>query len=508
MAVVATAAARRARRRRGVRTRRLVRGLVGAVACFALAEAITRLELVDLRYLPRASTVLARLVGLLGQAEFLTAVAATLQAWAIGLAIAVAVAVPAGILLGSSRRCYQATRALVEFLRPIPSVALIPLAILLFGQGLQLKTSLIAYASFWPLLFNTVYGVQDVDPIAKDTARSFGLGRLAVLGRVTLPAASPFIATGVRVASAIALILAISTELLAGAAGGIGSFILRASSGGGNADLVYAATAMTGVLGLVLNWALLLVAVAWQLATMGGRSIFFPPLTEILSQARTSWLSGPASSAFLTPAVASDVLPSLGRLLGGWLLAVAAGVSVGTAIGLVRNLADYLDPVIEFVRAIPPPAMIPPFLVVLGLGSDMKIALIAVGVVWPILLNTIDGVRSVDPVLMDTGRTFRTGRLRRLGLIVLPSASPRIFAGLRVSLSLALILMVISEMVAASGGIGFTIVQAERSFAITQMWAGILLLGVLGYLLNSLLLLVERRVLAWHRGARGTQESA
>src|SRR6266540_3399974 len=115
---MASVAARRVRR--AVRAPRLARGLVGAVACFALAE-------------------------------FLTAVAATLQAWAIGLAIAVAAAVPAGILLGSSRRCYQATRALVEFLRPIPSVALIPLAILLFGQGLQLKTSLIAYASFWPL---------------------------------------------------------------------------------------------------------------------------------------------------------------------------------------------------------------------------------------------------------------------------------------------------------------------------------------------------------------------
>lgn len=260
--------------------------------------------------------------------------------------------------------------------------------------------------------------------------------------------------------------------------------------------------------GLAARWLVLLaVAAAWQLATVGGRSIFFPPLTEILAQARRTWLSGPASSAFLTPAVASDVVPSLGRLLGGWLLAVVAGVAVGTAIGLVRNLADYLGPVIEFVRAIPPPALIPPFLVLLGLGSDMKIALIAVGVVWPILLNTIDGVRSVDPVLVDTGRTLRTGRLRRLAFIVLPSASPRIFAGLRVSLSLSLILMVISEMVAANGGIGFTIVQAERSFAIKQMWAGIVLLGVLGYLLNSLLLLVERRVLTWHRGARGREES-
>ena len=260
--------------------------------------------------------------------------------------------------------------------------------------------------------------------------------------------------------------------------------------------------------GLAARWLVLLaVAVAWQLATIGRQSVFFPPLTEILSQARDAWLSGPASSAFLTPAVASDVVPSLGRLLGGWLLAVVAGVAVGTAIGLVRNLADYLDPVIEFVRAIPPPAMIPPFIVVLGLGSDMKVALIAVGVVWPILLNTIDGVRAVDPVLVDTGRTLRTGRLRRLRLIVLPSAAPRIFAGLRVSLSLSLILMVISEMVAATGGIGFTLVQAERSFAIRQMWAGILLLGLLGYLLNTLLLVVERRVLAWHRGARGREES-
>ena len=259
--------------------------------------------------------------------------------------------------------------------------------------------------------------------------------------------------------------------------------------------------------GFAARWLVLLaVAVGWQLATAGGRSIFFPPLTAILAQARESWLSGPASSLFLTSSVATDVVPSLGRLLGGWLLAVVAGVGLGTAVGLVRNLADYLDPVIEFVRAIPPPALIPPFIVLLGLGSDMKIALIAVGVVWPILLNTIDGVRSVDPVLVDTGRTLRTGRWRRLAYIVLPSASPRIFAGLRVSLSLSLILMVISEMVAATGGIGFTIVQAERSFAIKQMWAGIVLLGVLGYLLNTLLLLVERRVLAWHRGARGHQE--
>ncbi len=239
---------------------------MGAVACFALAEAFTRLELVDPRYLPRASTVLVRMVALLGRADFLTAMAATLTAWAVGLTVAIAVAVPTGVLLGSFRRPYQATRALVEFLRPIPSVALIPLAILLFGVGLQLTSSLVVYACVWPLLFNTIYGVHDVDPLAKDTARAFGFGRLAVLARVSLPAATPFIATGIRIAAAVALILAISTELVAGG-GGIGSFILKESSGGENADVVYAATAMTGVLGLVINWSVLGVerkVLAWQ----------------------------------------------------------------------------------------------------------------------------------------------------------------------------------------------------------------------------------------------------
>jgi ABC-type nitrate/sulfonate/bicarbonate transport system permease component len=258
--------------------------------------------------------------------------------------------------------------------------------------------------------------------------------------------------------------------------------------------------------GFLLRWLVLLaVAGVWQLVTVRLDSVFFPPLTEILAQARHTWLSGPASSAFLSPAVADDVVPSLVRLLTGWLLAVAAGVLVGTAIGLIRNLADYLDPVIEFVRAIPPPAMIPIFLVIFGLGSDREIALILVGVVWPILLNTIDGVRSVDRTLLDTGRAFRAGRLRQLTLIVLPSAAPRIFAGLRVSLSLALILMVISEVVGATSGIGFFIADASRSFAITDMWAGILLLGVLGYVLNALLLVGERRLLAWHRGARAAE---
>ena len=202
--------------------RRSARGAAGLLGLFGLAEVVTRLELVDPTYLPPASSVLVATGRVLLDPEFLGHVGATLAAWALGLGAALAIAVPVGVVLGSSWRGYLASTAVIEFLRPIPSVALIPLAILLLGRGLDMKVLLVAYASVWPILFNTIYGVRDVDPVARDTGRAFGLGRAAVLWRIALPAASPFIATGLRVSAAIALILAISAELIAGGTQGLG----------------------------------------------------------------------------------------------------------------------------------------------------------------------------------------------------------------------------------------------------------------------------------------------
>jgi ABC-type nitrate/sulfonate/bicarbonate transport system permease component len=146
--------------------------------------------------------------------------------------------------------------------------------------------------------------------------------------------------------------------------------------------------------------------------------------------------------------------------------------------------------------------LVPLFIVLLGIGDGMKVALIGFGAVWPILLNTADGVSSVDPLQRDTGRVFRIGARSELWRIILPAAGPSIFAGLRISLSIAVILMVISEMVATINGVGFALVQAQRSFRTLDLWAAILVLGVIGYALNTLLGAVESRVLAWHRGAR------
>ena len=157
------------------------------------------------------------------------------------------------------------------------------------------------------------------------------------------------------------------------------------------------------------------------------------------------------------------------------------------------------------MRAIPPPVLVPIFMLFLGIGDTMKIIVIAFGCMWPILLNTVEGVRAVDSVLSETARTYGITGAARLRHLVLPGASPQMFAGLRQALSVAIILMVISELFGASKGLGAAVVQAQRSFAITDMWAGMLLLGLLGFLLAMLFRIVENRQLAWYHGLRRAQ---
>ena len=234
--------------------------------------------------------------------------------------------------------------------------------------------------------------------------------------------------------------------------------------------------------------------VLWGVFSASGDTFYFPPLTDILQKFQELWLFD---------RVGSDVLPSLQRLFLGYLIACAVAVAIGIPLGLNPLLRRATSPIVEFLRAIPPPALLPFAIVVLGVGNAGKVFLIAFVCLWPVLLNTIDGVTGIDPTLRETARSYGVSGRDRLLRIVLPAASPQIFAGMRTSLSLALILMVISEMVAATNGIGFFVLQSQRSFAIPEMWAGILLLGLLGYALNLIFLLVERRVLAWHRGAQG-----
>lgn len=252
------------------------------------------------------------------------------------------------------------------------------------------------------------------------------------------------------------------------------------------------------------RWAVLAGLVAlWELATWRGENPFFPRPTVIAEAIQERWLSGPASQLFLTEAVRDDFVPSLTRLLSGWGIAAVVGVTLGIALGRSAVLSDYLAPVLHFLRAVPPPALLPVFIVLIGLDSSMQLTVIAFGVVWPVLLNAADGAAGVPATQVETARAFRVSRSQWLFGVVLPSASPKIFAGLRISLSLSLILMVISEQVGTSGGLGSSLIDAQRDFSLRRMWAVIVVLGILGYLLNSALIAIERRALRWHLGSRG-----
>lgn len=238
--------------------------------------------------------------------------------------------------------------------------------------------------------------------------------------------------------------------------------------------------------------------VIWGVWATVAPAKFFPSPAELVEAFVATWVG---------PVFFTDVLPSLGRLAIGILLAIVVGITAGTLIGLNRWLRELLEPMLEFFRAVPPPVLLPIAVVLMGPTDAMKVVVIVIGSVWPILLNTIEGVRATDSVMTETARSFAVTPSERLRYLVLPAASPRIMAGVRQSLSIALILMVISELGYSSSGLGFQIVFFQRNYLIAEMWSGILLLGLIGVLLATIFGFVERRVLRWYHGIKEVERA-
>jgi len=244
-----------------------------------------------------------------------------------------------------------------------------------------------------------------------------------------------------------------------------------------------------------LNGLIVLLAVIpiWELVSRGElvNPLFFPPMSKILRSFFLLVFSGD---------IPYQILLSLKRAAAGYLLAAIVFIPLGIAMGLFGWVHRLLEIIIEMARPIPPPVVVPVAMLFFGLGDEMKVFVIFFSCAWPILLNTFDGVRNIDRILINTARTFRVSRRGAILKVILPAASPQIMTGLRISLAVTLILVVISEMVGSTDGIGYFILDSQRRFKVDQMYAGMLSLAILGYTLNQLFLLFYSSVLAWHKG--------
>ena len=247
-----------------------------------------------------------------------------------------------------------------------------------------------------------------------------------------------------------------------------------------------------------MNWlgwlAFVTLLLLWEVGAYANPELqhYFPPVSTIVCS--LFQLIGGGQ-------IGQHLLVTLGRFLEGYLLAALIAVSLGIVLGYYRFLHSLLEMVIEFLRPMPSVAIIPCAILLLGIGDGMIVAVTIYASIWAILINTIEGVRHIEPTLIHTARTFGLTRRQMLWHIILPAASPYIATGLRIGLSIALILVTTVEMIAGSNGLGFFILDAEeRAMNSSHMYAGIMLLAVLGYLLNRMFLAIEGRVMQWHHG--------
>ena len=233
--------------------------------------------------------------------------------------------------------------------------------------------------------------------------------------------------------------------------------------------------------------------VAWEYAS--AMRLIDPVSMPRVSLIAAAWLKtlngGPLLQA---------VLPTLGRIFAGFALAAVIAVPLGLLMGSIPLVYRLLEPATELIRPIPSSAYIPVAILFLGIDNEMKVFVIVIACLFPILLNTYGGVRGIDPVLIDTGRTFGLSRAKALWQIVLPAALPNVLTGMRISLGIALIVAVVAEMITGNSGIGFFILDMQRVFRVPEMFAGIFTLGVLGFAINFIFLKIEGRLLHW----RGT----
>lgn len=247
-------------------------------------------------------------------------------------------------------------------------------------------------------------------------------------------------------------------------------------------------------------------AAAWRAARGSIAVIAFLALWEVLP--RAGWVDAtflPPFSAVLralfemsvSGELGANLLASAARAASGFAIAVAIGVPLGLFIGWYRTLADLLNPLLEIFRNTAPLALLPVFVLVLGMGETSKVSMVVYSCLWPVVLNTVSGVRNVDPLLVRSARSMGLGPLRLFVKVVLPASVPAVFTGIRVAGAYSILVLIAAEMVGAKAGLGYLVNYSQYTFEIPKMYAGIVTLAVLGLAFNHAVVFVERRLTAW-----------
>lgn len=248
---------------------------------------------------------------------------------------------------------------------------------------------------------------------------------------------------------------------------------------------------------------LILLLLLWHFLASQAQSLFFPTPLAIWDNSMRLFFSGGPETAFLTTKVTTDIVQSLWRMLLGFVIGSCAGVLFGVAVGRSIALKRLSDPVVEFLRSIPATATLPLFIILLGAGDGMRVAFIAYAVLWFVLINTASGVSAIHPTVLDLGRVFRLPKWKVLVQIIVPAALPKIFAGLRIGSTVAVLSAIVSEFMLATNGIGHQLIISQAEFLMTNIWSWVVVLALVGYLINTIMEFIERRTLAWDRLVQG-----
>lgn len=547
-------------------------GVTGLAAFFLGWQALAGGPLSDTSF-PYAFATLHRLFDLVQHGDFWSSVSATLGTAAAGFVIAVAICVPLGLLVGLNKYAAAILRLPLEVAKPIPPIVILPLVVYELGPSAAMSRFLIIVGLVPTLVIATAAGVRDVDPVAVETARTFRIRGADRSWRIVLPAAMPFIVTGMRIGAFGSLLTAVMSEIVGGAPG-LGAKLSRAQRAN-LPETAYAYVLAIAVLGLVvdrlvtlaerrlLHWHVsvrgventgrvkepfrtrlfepvgdvvvrvlrravsltthlpaglqrrmaggpnrrrdavvlpmlsLLAGAAvirwWWVASAHSHTTFFAPLSKIMTRSRKIWLFD---------RFGSDALPSLRNLAIGFAIAATVGIAIGLAIGMLNRVRELFEPVLALFRSLPGVAFVPILITIMGFETSMRVTTIAVAATFPVVIATVDGIRAVDSVALDVAHAYRLPFHRRLTSVYLPAAAPRIFAGLEIALFTAVVVMIASELSGVTVGIGAQTILAQQTFAFTDMWAGVVLLAIIGVVSNLLFRVVQFVVLRWYRGAR------